>query len=130
MTGTSVCDTPKEQLDVLTEVAIFRISAIAGFNLTANDKFADTLNEEFLLLINDYGFSELTFDEIITAFRFNAKGTFKYPSGHVVETVKSYSTFFSINYAAKVLENYKAIRLALDSRIKYDVIQAVIIPKY
>lgn len=94
----------------MADVAIFKISAISGLTLSSSDKFADILNEEFLIMINDYGFSNLTFEEIVTAFRINAQGNYRTSTGDIIETVNPYSTFFSINYAAKVLNNYMRIR--------------------
>ncbi len=94
----------------MADVAIFKISAISGFTLSSSEKFADILNDEFLLMLEEYGFSELTFEEIVTAFRINAQGSYRTNGGHTVETVMPYSTFFSITYAANVLKNYLTIR--------------------
>ena len=101
--GDAICDIPKEQLSVLSDVSIFKISAICGFTLPSSEKFADILNEEFLIMLMEFGFSELTFDEIISAFRINAQGTYRTNGGDTIETVIPYSTFFSINYAEAVL---------------------------
>lgn len=117
MSGLAVAETSPKELNILADVTIFKISAISGFSLPASDKFADVLNQEFLLLLLDYGFDKLTFEEIITAFRFNARGGYRLSSGDFVQQVTPYSTYFSINYAAKVLENYISFRNRLDYKI-------------
>lgn len=120
--GVAVCDTPEKQLSLMSEVSIFKISAICGFTLTANEKFADVLNEEFLLFLKDYGYSNLSFDEIVSAFRLNAKGWYRFPGGDTMPTVLPYSTFFSINYAGQVLACYMRLRQCLDSKLINDLI--------
>lgn len=117
LSGNSICDTDKKELSLLADVAIFKISSIVGFTLSTSEKFADILNEEFLLMLNEYGFSELTFDEVVTAFRINAQGNYKTNGGDTIETVVPYSTFFSINYAAKVLNNYLRIRKCMEYKL-------------
>ncbi len=110
MIGEAVCDINKSELSILSDVCIFKISAISGFSLPSSEKYADILNEEFLIMLNEYGFSELTFEEIISAFRINAQGNYRTNGGDTIGTVIPYSTFFSINYAAAVLNNYVRIR--------------------
>lgn len=119
ISGLSVLETPIDESIVLSDLCIFKTSAICGFSLSTSKEFADILNEEFRILLLDFGFSNLTFDEIIMAFRMNARGGYRYSgSGDFIQRVNSYSSFFSIDYAAQVLNNYMAIRNAIDSKIK------------
>jgi hypothetical protein len=122
ISGVAVCDTPENQLSLMAEVAILKISAICGFTLTTSEKFADILNEELLIFLKDFGYSTLSFDEIISAFRLNAKGWYRMQSGDTQPTVLPYSTFFSINYAGQVLKYYMQYRNALDSKLINDLV--------
>jgi hypothetical protein len=117
MKGDAICDVDKTQLKVLADVSIFKIAAIVGFSLPTSDKFADVLNEELLILLSEFGYSTITFDELILAFRVNAQGGYRTYGGDTISTVNPYSTFFSINYAAAVLNNYMRIRKSIEYKI-------------
>lgn len=123
--GDAICDIDKTQLKLLSDVSIFKIAAIVGFSLPTSDKFADVLNEELLILLNEFGYSQITFDELILAFRINAQGNYKTNGGDIISTVNPYSTFFSINYAASILNNYMRIRKSLEYKIAEKTAQQI-----
>ncbi len=119
--GLTILELPANEVKVLIDVTIFKVSAISGFALATTPEFADVLNEEFRILLSEYGFDNLTFDEIVTAFRMNARGGYRHQSGEMIEKVKSYSQFFSIDFAADVLNKYMTHRNVLDSLIKNEL---------
>jgi len=116
MQGEAICDIRKEELSILADVSIFKIAAIVGFSLPTSDKFADVLNEELLILLNQFGYSEITFEELILAFRINAQN-YRTPSGETLNPIIPYSTFFSINFAASVLNKYMQIRKIVENKM-------------
>lgn len=105
------------ELRVMADMCIFKVAAISGFTLTTADDFANVLRDEFLIFLNEFGYSCLTFEEIVTAFRLNAYGNIKTYYGDYIPQVKPYSSFFNLNYAGEVLGNYMNLRKGLDSRI-------------
>lgn len=111
-----ILEIDKKQYSVLADVAIFKIAAIVGLSLPTSDKFADVLNEELLILLTEFGYSDLTFDELVLAFRVNYQ-YYRTPHGDTINPIVPYSTFFSINYASAVLNNYKRIRSIVDMKI-------------
>jgi len=116
LSGDAICDIRKEELSVLADVAIFKIAAIAGLSLPTSDKFADVLNEELLILLTEFGYTDITFEELVLAFRINYQH-YRTSGGHVFQPIIPYSTFFSINYASAVLDNYKSIRQIIERKI-------------
>jgi hypothetical protein len=94
------------------------LSAICGARLPQSTFFADTLAREFLIFLTDFGYSEYSFEEILLAFRINAKGANKYPSGIEVEPIEYKGAHFNIEYAAKVLDNYSKFRNLLDRKFQ------------
>lgn len=117
LSGVQVYKMKEDELKVLGDVCIFKIAAISGFSLSTDGTFSDVLRDEFLTFLNEYGFGDLTFDEIITAFRFNAHGNIKTYWNESIEQVKPYSSFFNLNYAGEVLNIYMKLRNLLDSRL-------------
>jgi hypothetical protein len=106
----------KKKYSVLADVAIFKIAAIVGLSLPTSEKFADVLNEELLILLTEFGYNDLTFDELVLAFRVNSQ-YYRTPQGDTINPIIPYSSFFSINYASAVLNNYKRIRSIVDMKV-------------
>lgn len=116
MCSNPISEVDKKQYSLLADVAIFKIAAIVGLSLPTSEKFADVLNEELLILLTEFGYTDLTFDELVLAFRVNYQ-YYKTPFGETLNPITPYSTFFSINYASAVLNNYKRIRSIVDMKI-------------
>jgi hypothetical protein len=112
--GTSLIELTNQELKTLSDVCIFKIAAISGFSLSTDSTFADVLRDEFSIFLIEYGYSNLTFDEIVAAFRLNARGETRYESGDYALQIKPYSSFFNLNYAGEVLKIYLKLRTSFD----------------
>lgn len=106
-TGLSICDQNEKQLAVSLTGIIFKISVISGCPLPTHDAHIAALESEFLIFLNDNGYSGLTPEEVLTAFRMNAN--FKLP-----EKIETYNKVFNIDFAAEVLSQYRKIRSEVD----------------
>ena len=94
------------------------LSAICGAKLPQSTFFADILAKEFFIFLRDFGYQEYTFEEIMLAFRLNARGRNKFPSGLEVEPIEFKGAHFNIDYAAKVLDNYSQFRNLTDRKFQ------------
>jgi len=106
-TGNSFCDLSKEDFEISITGILLAISVICGCQLPTNPMHIELLEKEFGIFLNDNGYSGLTYEEILTAFRMNAN--FK-----LGEKVESYGAIFNINYAAQVLRLYREKRGHID----------------
>ena len=97
---------------------MFRGAAISGCSLPQTEFFAGFIAEELLVFINEFGYSEYTFDEIILALRFNSMGGLKRSSGEDIEQVDFLGSCFNVNYISRVLSNYALVRNQLDRKLQ------------
>lgn len=104
-------------LRVATDKIILTGASISGCTLPQTEGFAEIISNEIVEFINEYGYRELTLEEILTALRLNAKGGFKFPTGIELEHVPFTGNCFNIVYLSKVLSNYKAFRDILDRKL-------------
>lgn len=100
---------------------MFRGAAISGCSLPQTEFFAEFIAEELLVFINEFGYSEYTFDEIILALRLNSMGGLKRTSGEDIEQVGFSGSCFNVNYISKVLSNYALVRNYLDRKIENQI---------
>lgn len=107
--GVSICDQTKEEIDISLTGIIFKISVVCGCHLPTHDAHINALESEFLKFLNDNGYSGLTPEEIITAFRMNVN--FLLP-----EKIETFNAVFNIDFAAKVLRQYRSIRCGIDEK--------------
>lgn len=113
--GVSVGQIERRLLEENINKLVFVVCAISGADLPPNESFANILSEQFSEFLVGFGYADLTEEEILVAFRLNAKGT-KYPSGLEVDRVSLKGSVFNIDSAAKVLANYMTFRNMLDRR--------------
>lgn len=104
----------KEQVDEL----VLNISVISGAPMPNTSFLADALNFRLIDYLQRFGYGNLTLDEIILAFYFNAKGGLKSPSGIEVEPVVFLGGYVNVEYVSKVISNYMAIRNLIDRKIQ------------
>ena len=100
---------------------MLRGAAISGCQLPHTDFFADFIASELKIFINDFGYSDLTYEEIMLALRLNAKGGLKYASGEYQEQVEFFGSCFNVNFIAKILANYCIFRNALDRKLQNQI---------
>lgn len=108
--GMALCDMTEKQSSVAITGIIFKVSVICGCQLPTHDAHINALEQEFMLFLNDYGYYNLTIEEILTAFRMNA-------NFQLENKIETYGTIFNIDFAGKVLTQYKDKRWALDRKI-------------
>jgi hypothetical protein len=110
-----------EMNELETRVAIdqimFKGAAICGCPLPQTELFAKYIAEEIKNYILDFGYSELTLDEIVLAFRINIGHRIKNSLGDDLICVDFYGHAINVSFIGKVLANYLVIRKSLDSRI-------------
>ena len=107
-----------ELVDTLVDEMILRLVSICGCNLPNTDIFARFIADEISNFILEFGYSEYTMDEILLAFRLNARGGNKNPNGEEIERVQFFGNCLNVDYVARVLENYRTIRNLLDRKIQ------------
>lgn len=100
----------EKQIDVSLTGIIFNISVICGCQLPVNEHHIKALEKEFLIFLNDFGYTQMTCEEILTAFRMNA-------ACKLDEKIEVYGSIFNIDYAGKVIRQYKDKRFNLDFKL-------------
>lgn len=97
---------------------MLRGAAISGCAVPGTEFFAEIIADELTELILNFGYGDLTYDELLLALRINAKGGYKHPSGVELEHIAFFGNCFSIDYYSKVLSNYMMIRTYVDRKLK------------
>lgn len=95
---------------------IFKLCSISGAGLPPNEDFAIILAEQFLNYLLEFGYDELTENEVLLAFKMNARGM-RYPGGGTVDKV-IFDRLFNVTDAAIILENYMVFRDSLDRKLQ------------
>lgn len=108
--GIAFDDMTEEQFDAALTGIIFSISVICGCQLPVNENHVNALEKEFSIFLRDYGYTSLTSEEILTAFRMNA-------AGQLQEKIEVYGSVFNLDYAGKVIRQYRDKRFHLDIRL-------------
>jgi len=110
MIGCSVSDMNDSEVRAATTGVIFKISVICGCQVPTNELHIDALEQEFIIFLKEFGYSYLTVEEILTAFRMNA-------NFRLDDKIETYGALFNIDYAAKVLKQYVNKRSLLDHKL-------------
>lgn len=97
---------------------MLRGAAISGCAVPNTEFFAEIIADELLIFILDFGYGDLSYNEILLALRLNAKGGYKYPTGLDLEIVPFFGNCFNIDYFSKVVSNYKIMRGLLDRKLQ------------
>lgn len=116
--GLSFSQLDEGQLRVATDQIMLKGSAISGCPTPLTEGFAKTISDELIIFINEYGYDNLTLDEILTAFRLNTEATWRWPSGDMIERVEFSGTCFNVNFVSKIIYIYMALRNSLDAKFK------------
>jgi hypothetical protein len=117
LVGLSVSQLDAEVLKTEIDSVVVRVCSIYGIELPRTDMLADVIAKEFLSLILDFGYEDLTIDEIILAFQLNTVGV-KFPSGFDLEIIPFTGVTFNISFAAKILGNYMQVRKIMDGTFR------------
>lgn len=111
--GKAVYDLSDEELDVSVTGIIFKIAVICGCSLPDQEAHIAALENEFIIFLKDYGYGELTTEEILSAFRMNANGMFN-------KKIETFGKVFNIDFAGSVIRQYYEKRSGLDRIIVDD----------
>lgn len=103
---------------VATDKILLKSSAITGCKLPQTEGFAEIIAEEITSFILDFGYEELTLEEVLMAFKINSKTDLKFPSGVDVQSVVFTGQCMNIDYMSKVLYNYMQFRNILDRKFQ------------
>lgn len=110
MVGYAISDLNDLEIRAATTGIIFKVSVICGCQLPTHDAHINALEQEFILFLNQNGYDILTVEEILTAFRMNANFQLR-------DKVETYGAIFNIDFASKVLSQYKGKRFSLDIKL-------------
>jgi hypothetical protein len=108
----------EEESRFAADKIMFNCAALFGCPLPQTEGFAEIISKELFLFLNEFGYSELTLEEIMLAMRINAKGNLKYPSGMEVEQVQFHGSCFHVDFISRILSYYMTMRGYLDSTLR------------
>lgn len=117
LTGLSFCQLSETALRIATDKIIINGAAIFGCGLPQTELLAEAISDQLIDFILDFGYEELTLDEILLSLLINSKGV-KFPSGAELEQVKFSGVCIGVDFIASILSNYMYLRNMLDKKIK------------
>lgn len=117
-TSFSFCQLDESDLKISVDQIMLRVAGICGCALPNTEFFARFIAEEIATFILDFGYEELTLEEILLAFRLNAMGGYKYANGESADQIVFFGNCVNVDYIAKVLSNYMSFRKILDRKIQ------------
>lgn len=121
ISGLSFCELSEADQSIIATDIVATASAITGCNTPGTEFFFDRLRREIITFVLNFGFRELTEDEIYLALRLNARGGLRMPSGVEIETIPFFGNTFNIDYFSKVLSNYLSLRNLLDRKLQNEI---------
>jgi hypothetical protein len=108
----------EDQLRLSTDQIMLKGAAISGCPTPLTEGFAEIIATQLVVFIKEYGYGNLTLQEILTAMMLNAAGNWKWPGGDVIERIEFSGTCFNVTFISKVLYPYMSIRSTMDSKFK------------
>jgi hypothetical protein len=97
---------------------MLRGAANTGCNLPNTDFFANIIGDEIAIHVSEFSDADFTAGEILLALRINAAREIKFPSGLTLEQVPFFGNCFNVEFLAKVLANYKVLRVYIDRKLQ------------
>jgi hypothetical protein len=114
-TGYALCDLSEKEYDFALSGIIFTVSVICGCQLPTHDAHVNALEKEFSVFLKEYDYSHMTTEEVLTAFRMNSNGMLE-------NRVEIYGSIFNIDYAGKVLSQYRSKSGRLEMKLANKII--------
>lgn len=111
--GLSFFEVAPEYIRSFTDSVIISIAAITGAELPESELLANSLSKEVEVLLNDFGYSDLTLEEVLLAVRLNYSSSFKNPYGTDFE-IGVAGNRVNVAFLSVVLNNYKTYRDFMD----------------
>ncbi len=109
--GYSLSEYNEEEFEAVMTGIIFNISVICGCQLPTHEAHINALEKEFKIFLRQNHYTQLTAEEVLTAFRMNA-------NGQLEEYVKTFGAIFNIDFAGSVLSQYFNKRFSLDYKLE------------
>ena len=107
----------EKEKDIAINGILFKIAIIAGCPLPSDERHIKALEVEIKKFMSENDvFANVTFEEILTAFRFNAAGKFE-------EKVTHYQNMFNLDYLGAVLINWIKYKRNIEARAKKELIR-------
>lgn len=116
--GLSFHQLNEDEIRYVTDKIIIHGSGIVGCAMPSTEGFAEVIHEELVILISDFGYKDLTLDEILLALRLNFIPTLKFPSGVDCEYIPFIGVCFHVDFVAKILAKYMTFRTILDRKFE------------
>lgn len=116
--GLSFCELNEDDSRVATDKIMFTGAAASGSALPQTEFFAKFIADVLIDFINNFGYEELTLDEILLAIMINADGRTRTISGEHLEQIEFTGVCFNVGYISKILKNYKTLRDSLDRQLE------------
>ena len=117
ISGHSICQLSNEKIKTILDQVILRGAAISGCSIPNTDFFADIISEDLEFFILEFGYGELTKDEILLALRINSNSDLGL-RGISIDRVQFFGNCFNVDFFSKLLENYMRIRLYVERKIQ------------
>lgn len=114
-TGLSIRQMSTKEQGITTAGILLTVAVISGCPLPTDGRHLKILESEFIkFLFENNSFSQLTYDEIITAFRFNS-------AGQLEEKVKHYQNMFNLDYLGEVLNQWVKYKRNLQEKVRREL---------
>lgn len=116
----SICfgDLDYEEAKVYLDKLLLSGCAITGSPLPSTEFFADVISKEIYIFLNDFGYGEFSFEEILLALRINANGGIKDYYGNIIESIEFTGCVFNVNFLAGVLDFYQNVRIGFKRKLQ------------
>lgn len=108
----------KDKIRWHVDQIMLRGAAISGCAVPSTEFFAEIIADEISVFILEFGYSDLTYEEILLALRMNTKLGYDFPDGIEWEYVSFFGNCFNIDYFSKIMTNYMALRKILDRKLQ------------
>ena len=109
ISGPSFVDLSDDDKTIGVDQIMLRVASICGCALPNTEFFAKFIAEEISIFISEFGYQELTLEEIFLAFRLNAKEK---------DRIMFTGNCVNVDYISKVLDRYMEFRKTLESKLK------------
>ncbi len=115
--GMTFIETPDNQKGMAINAILFKIAVSTACQLPTDERHIKALEMEMLKFMSENdAFSKITFEEILTAFRFNAAGRYD-------EKVTHYNNFFNLDYLGAVLTKWVIYKREIEARAKRELVR-------
>lgn len=119
--GKSISQLNENDLTYTSDQIIVRGAAICGCDMPQTDFFASVLSKEIINFIFEFGYENLTLEEIVLAMKINANNDLKNPLGEDLAQIDFVGRFVYVGFLAKVLKNYMILRTNLDRKFQNQI---------